>query len=68
VLGEEIATHRMGLLAQIIRLLLTMIPNQRAQLLREEGPAYHVVEDGPEMERLPDPEKLSDLPNKVPLP
>ncbi|HEY5913817.1 MAG TPA: four helix bundle protein [Verrucomicrobiae bacterium] len=35
VLGEPVAQHRMGFLTQIIRLLLTMIPDQRGTYLRE---------------------------------
>ena len=40
VLGQEVARHRMNLLTHIIKLLLTMIPDQRGQLLREESPTY----------------------------
>jgi four helix bundle protein len=40
VLGEEVATHRMRLLTQIVRLLLTMVPDQRGSTLREESPPY----------------------------
>ena len=40
VLGQTVADHRMQLLTQIIRLLLTMIPNERSMLLREEPPPY----------------------------
>src|SRR5437667_341611 len=29
ILSEKVAEHRMGLLTQMIRLLLTMVPNQR---------------------------------------
>ena len=42
VLGSEVSTHRSSLLTQIIKLLLTMIPNQRGQILQEEGPSYGV--------------------------
>lgn len=40
VLGEAVTQHRLGLLTQIIRLLLTMIPQQRGRVLREENRAY----------------------------
>jgi len=41
VLGEQVAEHRIRLLTQIIRLLLTMIPDQRiAPVLREDSPPY----------------------------
>ncbi|MCX7826623.1 MAG: four helix bundle protein, partial [Verrucomicrobiae bacterium] len=42
VLGFEVANHRMQLLAEIIRLLLTMIPEQRSVLVREEHAACSV--------------------------
>jgi four helix bundle protein len=41
VLGEEITNNRMNLLAQIIRLLLTMVPQQRGYVLHEEVVEYH---------------------------
>jgi four helix bundle protein len=41
VLGEPVAEHRIRLLTQIIRLLLTMVPDQRSATFREESPAYH---------------------------
>ena len=40
VLGEPVTEHRLDLLAQITRLLLTMIPDQRGWTLREDGSAY----------------------------
>jgi four helix bundle protein len=46
VLGEKVAQHRIGLVTQIIRLLLTMIPRQRRQILREEQPIYQVFPEG----------------------
>ena len=39
-LGENITRHRLRLLTQVIRLLLTMIPQQRGRILKEEGPTY----------------------------
>jgi four helix bundle protein len=41
LLGETVITHRLSLHTQIIRLLLTMIPDQRAVYLREESAEYH---------------------------
>ena len=38
VLGEAVAIHRIQFSAQIIRLLLTMIPDQRENTLREDSP------------------------------
>jgi four helix bundle protein len=45
VLGEAITQHRLRLLTQIIRLLLTMIPQQRGHILKEEEPTYHTGYD-----------------------
>jgi len=41
VLGERIIAHRLSRHTQIIRLLLTMIPDQRVLHLREELAEYH---------------------------
>lgn len=40
VLGEAVCLHRLSLLGQVIRLLLTMIPQQRGRVLREESICY----------------------------
>ena len=40
LLGETVTHHRLQLTAQIIRLLLTMIPDQRPVTLREDSPGY----------------------------
>ena len=40
VLGEGVTRHRLDLLTQIIRLLLTMIPEQRGRTLREPPVVY----------------------------
>jgi four helix bundle protein len=40
VLGDPVAAHRVNLLTQIIRLLLTMIPDQRRVTLKEESAVY----------------------------
>jgi len=45
VLGDEVATHRLGLTTEIIKLLLTMVPDQREkgnQRVCEESPEYVV--------------------------
>jgi four helix bundle protein len=57
VLGEEISRHRFGLLAQIIRLLLTMVPEQRGRTLREEEATYQTNDDS-----------LAELLQNIPLP
>jgi four helix bundle protein len=40
VVGETVVAHRLNLLAQIARLLLVMIPDQRGQQMREEAVQY----------------------------
>src|SRR5262249_30105126 len=40
VLGEEVTSHRIRLLTQIIRLLLAMVPDQRGTTLHEEAIEY----------------------------
>jgi four helix bundle protein len=42
-LGETLVAHRLGFLTEIARLLLTMVPNQRGNVLRETGPEYAVT-------------------------
>jgi four helix bundle protein len=39
-LGEAVTQHRLQLLTDIIRLLLTMVPQQRAYLIREDITGY----------------------------
>ena len=55
VLGEEVVTHRMSVLTHVRRLLLTMIPQQRAALVREETMSYGTMNEEPfdiELDRL----------------
>jgi four helix bundle protein len=40
ILGEAVITHRIKLLTEVIRLLLTMIPQQRGRILREDQSQY----------------------------
>ena len=42
-LGDAVAAHRIHLITQIIRLLLTMIPDQRHITLKEDSPTYIVA-------------------------
>jgi four helix bundle protein len=42
ILGDVVVQHRVSLLTQIIRLLLTMIPDQRQITIREEGVVYQI--------------------------
>lgn len=40
ILGESVTTHRMDVLTQIIRLILTMLPLQRGYSVHEEASNY----------------------------
>ncbi|MDE3091576.1 MAG: four helix bundle protein, partial [Chloroflexota bacterium] len=42
VLGDKVASHRLNFLVQIVRLLLTMVPQQRGRTLREESASYQL--------------------------
>lgn len=44
ILGETVVRTRMEIIAQIVRLLLTMVPQQREYTLQEEGVGYDTVE------------------------
>ena len=56
ILSTEVTTHRLNLLAQIIRSLLKMIPKYRGSYLKEEGIDYEIVPP------------LSHLLTEVPMP
>ncbi len=43
VLGEAVAGHRLQVLTEVIRLLLTMVPQQRERSLREERAPYQAM-------------------------
>jgi four helix bundle protein len=42
ILGSSVTTHRLRILSEIIRLLLTTVPQQRGQILREDLETYSV--------------------------
>jgi len=61
VLGEHVTTHRLDLITHVIRLLITMIPDQRGSALRELPTSYgnepaHPIQD------------LATLLQNIPLP
>jgi four helix bundle protein len=67
ILEGTITEHRIGLLTQICRLLLTMIPQQRGRALRDQLiPSYQTTPDGSELSI--DSEALDFLFQDVPLP
>ncbi|MBI3853147.1 MAG: four helix bundle protein [Verrucomicrobia bacterium] len=65
VLGQEVAEHRMRLFTQIIKLLLTMVPDQRGQTLHEESPQYPSV---PKLPSSDGAEKGDELLEIIPMP
>ncbi len=67
VLGERTAEHRIRLSTQIIRLLLTMIPDQRGSFLREDSPPCHVSLTPSDKEFPLVPDELAQLLRNVPL-
>ena len=68
ILTEQITQHRFQLLTDIIRLLLTMIPQQRNHTLRERELTYELerMEDKPAMSD--NEERLEILSQPIPLP
>ncbi len=45
ILGDVVVEHRMNMLVQIIKLLLTMVPEQRGRSIKEEQATYVVKDD-----------------------
>ena len=68
VLGEKVAEHRIQLSTQIIRLLLTMVPDQRGSLLREDSLPCRPALTPPGAESPFDPDELTQLLQNAPLP
>lgn len=62
ILGDLVATHRMEFLGEIIRLVLTMIPDQRGASLHE-APLHYSA--GPDICATDMPQKLLD---HIPMP
>ena len=63
VLGEQVSQHRLALLTHILKLLLTMIPDQRGQALHEDTTPY-----GPASNRPAAAVPMSKLLDQVPMP
>jgi four helix bundle protein len=64
VLGLEVTPHRLQFLAEIIRLLLTMVPQQRGRILRDEPLEYLVDADAATSKMAP---AFDALLNNIPL-
>gem|GEM_PF-132835 len=67
ILGEAVAEHRMRFLMQIVGSLLTMAPQQRGQVLREET-VPHTVKGDRQSCVLASSGDLSGLLTNIPLP
>jgi four helix bundle protein len=65
MLGENVAEHRMRLTTQIIRLLLTMVPDQRNVSLHEDSIPYVCSQESNTVSAI---DEMSDLLNNAPLP
>jgi four helix bundle protein len=57
LLGERVTNHRLEYLTKVIRLLLTMVPQQRGHTLKEEQPVYEI---DPALEKVPLPDVIRD--------
>jgi four helix bundle protein len=57
ILGDAVIEHRLALLSEVLRLLLTMIPQQRGRALRENGATYEAHSD-----EAPAPTLLQEVP------
>jgi four helix bundle protein len=69
ILGENVVQHRRQLLTETIRLLLTMVPQQRNHHLREEGLLYQTASDTSQSkDLLLDKKGLGQLLEDIPLP
>ena len=68
VLGDTVVQHRLDLLTQIIRLLLTMVPQQRGRAMREEAVSYHVTATYSQSSATADRGLLENLLQDIPLP
>jgi four helix bundle protein len=68
VLGEEITLHRLRLLTHVIRLLLTMVPQQRGSILRDDRVEYRIDSDNAHQGETLSADELNSLLKDVPLP
>jgi four helix bundle protein len=70
LLGDSVTGHRLRLLTQMVRLLLAMIPDQRAfgSFLKEDSPSYPAEQNEAPPASSLQPEALPQLLQDVPLP
>jgi four helix bundle protein len=67
LLGQSVADHRIRLVTQIIRLLLSMVPDQRGSLLHEERPLYRTSLTGADRESPLDPDDPPRVLRNIPM-
>jgi hypothetical protein len=67
ILGENVIHHRLQLLSEIIRLLLTMVPQQRGYVIRDEIAPY-LTKMGHFQQEISINENMEYLLKNVPLP
>jgi four helix bundle protein len=67
ILGDTVVDHRLQLLTEIIRLLLTMVPHQRGHTLREKGSPYASSLNDAQLDTS-DKQRLNNLLQHIPLP
>src|ERR1017187_7888884 len=69
VLGDSVAEHRLKLLTQMVRLLLAMVPDQRAYVsfLEEDAPAYSAEQNEPTLADSLQPEAFLRLLQDIPI-
>ena len=68
VLGMEIVHHRSNLITMTVKLLLTMIPQQRGNVLRENSPVYETKTEIALTKTAVDDDDLKQLLQVVPMP
>jgi four helix bundle protein len=68
ILGETVLRHRLQLSSEVIRLVLTMIPQQRKHALREESIPYQANTGSAQPDMTNNWEELDNLLRNVPLP
>ncbi len=65
ILGDNVTAHRLDILTQVIRLILTILPQQRGYAVHEEGSNYKAEDEGINSEELDD---LRVLLEHIPMP
>ena len=67
VLGDTVVQHRLDLLTQIIRLLLTMVPQQRGHTMRETDTPYQIDTMDTQSDLIAERTGLNSLLQNIPL-